>query len=67
MLRDTEEHKELSTSTEVEGETAEEKMVRHTQGKPTRQPTQNVSFLIDPMLLEIDLHVGPVCVYSILY
>ena len=45
MLRDTEEHKELSTSTEVEGETAEEKMVRCTQGKPTRQPTQNVSFL----------------------
>ena len=49
----------------MEGETAEEKMVRHTQGKPARQPTQNVSFLIDPMLLEV--HVGPVCVYSILY
>ena len=53
MLRDTEERKELSTSTEVEGETAEEKMVRRAQGKPTRQPTQNVSFLIDPMSLEI--------------
>ena len=53
MLRDTEERKELSTSTEVEGETAEEKMVRRTQGKPTRQPTQNVSFLIDPVSLEI--------------
>ena len=46
MLQDTEECKELSTSTEVEGEMAKEKMVQHTQGKPTRQPTQNVSFLI---------------------
>ena len=45
MLRDTEERKELSTSTEVEGETAEDKMIRHTQGNPTRQPTQNVSVL----------------------
>ena len=36
MLCDTEEWKELSTSTEVEGETAEEKMVRCTQGKPIR-------------------------------
>ena len=45
MLREMEERKELSTSTEVEGETAEEKMIRHTEGKPTWQPTQNVSFL----------------------
>ena len=44
MLRETEEQKELSTLTEV-GETAEEKMIRHTKGKPTRQPTQNVSVL----------------------
>ena len=45
MLRDTEERKKLSTSTEVEGETTKEKMIRHTQGEPTRQPTQNVSVL----------------------
>ena len=45
MLRDTEEQKELSTLTELEGETADEKMIRCTQGKPTRQPTQNVSVL----------------------
>ena len=45
MLRDTEEQKELSTSTEMEGETAKDKMIRHTQGKPIRQPTQNVSVL----------------------
>ena len=45
MLREMEERKELLTSTEVEGETAEEKMIRRTEGKPTWQPTQNVSVL----------------------
>ena len=45
MLREMEERKELSTLTEVEGETAEEKMIRYTKGEPTRQPTQNVSVL----------------------
>ena len=39
MLTEMEERKELSTLTEVEGETAEEKMIRHTEGKPTQQPT----------------------------
>ena len=42
MLRETEEQRELSTLTEVERETGEEKMIRHTEGKPTRQPTENV-------------------------
>ena len=41
ILRDTEEQKKLSTSTEVKGETAKDKIIRHTQGKPTRQPTDN--------------------------
>ena len=45
MLCDTEEQKELSTLTEVEGETTKEKMVRYTQGKPIRQPTKTVSVL----------------------
>ena len=45
MLQDTEERKELSTLTEVEGETAKDKMIRHTQGKPIRQPTQRISVL----------------------
>ena len=44
MLRDTGQ-KELSTFTELEGETAKDKMIRHTQGKPISQPTQNVSVL----------------------
>ena len=43
MMREMEERKELSTLTKVEGETGEEKMTRHTEGKPTRQPTENVS------------------------
>ena len=43
MLRETEDRKELFTSTEVEGETGEEKIIRLTEGKPTWQPTENVS------------------------
>ena len=36
MLRQMEDRKELSTSTEVEGKEGEEKMMRWAQGQPTR-------------------------------
>ena len=45
MLRETEDRKDLSTSTEIEGEGPEEKMVRHAQGAPTWQDTKSVSSL----------------------
>ena len=42
MLRDTVERKELSTSTEVEGESKEERMIRKTLVKEMRQDTGQV-------------------------
>ena len=53
MLCETKDWKELSTSTEVEGEDPEEGMVRHAQGNPTRKDTQSVSSLV----LFLDFHV----------
>ena len=43
MLKETEDRRELSTSTEIEGEGHEDKMMRHATGKPTRQDTKTVS------------------------
>ena len=42
MLKETVERKELSTSTEVEGETREERMIRKTLVKDMRQDTGQV-------------------------
>ena len=42
MLRATVDRKELSTSTEMEGEPAEEKMKRQATGKGKRQDTVEV-------------------------
>ena len=42
MIKDTVERKELSTSTEIEGETKEEKMIRKTLVKQMRQDTGQV-------------------------
>ena len=43
MLKETVERKELSTSTEVEGETREERMIRKTLVKDMRQDTGQVA------------------------
>ena len=43
MLKETADRRELSTSTEMEGEGPEEKMMRHATGQPTRQDTKTVS------------------------
>ena len=43
MLKETADWRELSTSTEIEGEGPEEKMMRHATGQPTRQDTKTVS------------------------
>ena len=43
MLKETEDRRELSTSTEIEGEGHEEKMKRRATGQPTRQDTKTVS------------------------
>ena len=43
MLKSTEDQRELSTSTEIEGEGPEEKTVRCATGQPTRQDTKTVS------------------------
>ena len=43
MLKETADQRELSTSTEMEGEGPEEKMMRHATGQPTRQDTKTVS------------------------
>ena len=43
LLKSIEDRRELSTSTEVEGEGSEEKMVRRATGQPTRQDTKTVS------------------------
>ena len=45
MLKETEDRKELSTSTEIEGEGAKERMMRRATGQPTRQDTRTVSRL----------------------
>ena len=43
MLKETEDRRELSTSTEIEGEGHKEKMKRRATGQPTRQDTKTVS------------------------
>ena len=43
MLKETADRRELSTSTEMEGEGPEEKMMRHATGQPIRQDTKTVS------------------------
>ena len=43
MLKETADRRELSTSTEMEGEGPEEKMMRRATGQPTRQDTKTVS------------------------
>ena len=43
MLKETADWRELSTSTEMEGEGPEEKMMRRATGQPTRQDTKTVS------------------------
>ena len=43
MLKQTEDRKELSTSTEIEGEGEEDKMVRKATGQPVRQEKKDVS------------------------
>ena len=43
MLKETADRRELSTSTEIEGEGPEEKMIRRATGQPTRQDTKTVS------------------------
>ena len=42
MIKDTVERKELSTSTEIEGESKEERMIRKTLVKEMRQDTGKV-------------------------
>ena len=43
MLKETAVQRELSTSSEMEGEGPEEKMMRCATGQPTRQDTKIVS------------------------
>ena len=43
MLKETADRRELSTSTEIEGEGPEEKKMRRATGQPTRQDTKTVS------------------------
>ena len=43
MLKETVDQRELSTSTEIEGEGPKEKMMRRATGQPTRQDTKTVS------------------------
>ena len=43
MLKETADRRELSTSTEMEGEGPEEKTMRRATGQPTRQDTKTVS------------------------
>ena len=57
MLKQTEDRKELSTSTEIEGEGEEDKMVRKATGQPVRQEKKDVS----PCRLKwlnLDLHLS---------
>ena len=57
MLKDTETRKELSTSTEVEGEGAEDRMVQRAIGKPIRQDTKSVSSLDLQVDFQVDVDV----------
>ena len=58
MLKETADWRELSTSTEMEGEGPEEKMMRRATGQPTRQDTKTVS----RARLDVDLDVDvPYC------
>ena len=57
MLKETADRRELSTSTEMEGEGPEEKMVRRATGQPTRQDTKTVS----RARLDVDLDVDVPC------
>ena len=43
MLKETEDRRQLSTSTEIEGEGHKDKMMRRATGQPTRQDTETVS------------------------
>ena len=56
MLKEIEDWRELSTSTEIEGEGHEEKMKRCAIGQPTRQDTKTVS----RARLDVDLDVDVV-------
>ena len=56
MLKEIEDWRELSTSTEIEGEGHEEKMKRHATGQPTRQDTKTVS----KARLDVDIDVDVV-------
>ena len=56
MLKETADQRELSTSTEMEGEGPEEKMMRRATGQPTRQDTKTVS----RARLDVDVDV-PCC------
>ena len=57
MLKETEDRRELSTSTEIEREGQEEKMMRRATGQPTRQDTKTVS----RARLEVDVDVDVPC------
>ena len=56
MLKEIEDRRELSTSTEIEGEGHKEKMKRCATGQPTRQDTKTVS----KARLHVDLDVDVV-------
>ena len=55
MLKETADRRELSTSTEIEGEGPEEKMMRHATGQPTRQDTKTVSRTRLDIHLDVDV------------
>ena len=57
MLKETADWRELSTSTEMEGEGPEEKMMRRATGQATRQDTKTVS----RARLDVDLDVDVPC------
>ena len=55
MLKEIEDRRELSTSTEIEGEGHEEKMMRCATGQPTRQDTKTVSRARLDVNLDVDV------------
>ena len=55
MLKETEDRRELSTSTEIEGEGHEEKIVRCATGQPTRQDTKTVSRARSDVDVDVDV------------
>ena len=57
MLKETADRRELSTSTEIEGERPKEKMLRRATGQPTRQDTNTVS----RARLHVDVDVDVPC------